>query len=405
MHLLWLDGVMPLMFKLIFSRVSVFSFSILLCFSLSVFSSESIHFKSDDIDYHFADFNGDKAVDLLLKSNHLNGQSFVVYGAHHTPVLDININAIRLDKAIPALSLNPNDVKLLAGNFTADKYSDTWVFNKAQGTALLFSGSNQGLNLTPSVTLNGRNLPFLNHLEQYDITRGDFNGDNIADIFLQAKASGKNGQPEVDHLIYLSDPKTGELQPAFTIPKQDKKWTRAFSNPILRDFNNDNRTDIFLQSNHANNKHYLFLADDSSGFDLNNPTVIKEKVNGKDWNTQDYTLTPFDVDGDGKNELVRRPKAAAKQGQIEPTLCANDYLAPLTGEFGITCHYQNRGEVNPPDNLNVPASDEDGTYEISWSTAYPLLTNDRVIYLLEENNGDGWIHSCIWGGCSTNTVN
>jgi hypothetical protein len=139
--------------------------------------------------------------------------------------------------------------------------------------------------------------------KQYQYYFGDFNGDELPDILLQAVTKNYPsklllGKIVDDQVKYLS----GQ---AITLPDQldNRRWHNKKATIVIFDHNGDGKSDVFVVI-HSRKKAYV-LNGQSTGVDF---TVI-EKTYGTNqfkWlqKSKQYLLYPGDFNGDNQHELL-----------------------------------------------------------------------------------------------------
>jgi RHS repeat-associated protein len=134
--------------------------------------------------------------------------------------------------------------------------------------------------------------------ETHEIAFGDFNADNRSDMLYIAKDAAQSSG------IVLSTSAGGTLADANqTWPSNHLgiPWHSGTYKPVIADFNNDGRDDIFLQRQSAGD-HYLLLASGLGQF-----TAIKQTLpnntGGQLWSANEHRLVAGDFNGDGKADL------------------------------------------------------------------------------------------------------
>lgn len=269
--------------------------------------------------------NLDSYSDLLLQPRKSGNQIHII-AANNTGRLG-QLNTISASWPDSTLGINwaADKSNVLTGNFSNTTKTDLFVQSKS-------SSGMQSLVLiepatgTPSLHQQwpADYLGLQWSKQTHKAYLGDFNGDGLSDIYLQAKypiilipmddliipipiepktyhsilladANGKFNLDNPDNLISWDNTHLG----------LDKAWMAENSNIIIGDYNGDGKDDIFLQGKNANSTHYLLLADSNgSGQFTTQPQSWQDGHLGQNWSSRTNKLIVNDFNNDGKADFL-----------------------------------------------------------------------------------------------------
>lgn len=264
--------------------------------------ADEITWGSENYQHHYADFNGDGLPDLLLQSHSDENYHQLILGELSEDgykVLHLKANQQLLPEFLSHHNWNTSLAKLVLGDFNGDNNDDLLVILPSENTALIYLYSELvGLDLSSAASFqyNAQTLSFLTEANQIDFFSGDFNGDKRADLI----ALSSDKQPH--YLLHASQ--SGELAIVQEIHKSANWGKNRTETVYIADYNNDGRDDVVTLPKKKNKSPYIVYAD-SQGFLDKNGTKIKEKFNGKDINTDDYSLIIYPAEDANSLDIIR----------------------------------------------------------------------------------------------------
>jgi YD repeat-containing protein len=269
---------------------------VLLC-ALNVSATEHMTWEDKQYHYLYGDFNGDKVPDLFLQSLSEQTSSLIILGQ----TIDGNTqylveNEVTLPDIVDGHLWNNTEANIAIFDHNHDGLSDIFIVIHSQKTALVVNGDENDIDFSNIAhSYSKKEFKWLKKSEKYVLYAEDFNGDNQHDLLA---VSEKNN---THYLMHASD--ANSLSVVQEI-KKSFKWAKKSDVDVkIADFNNDGKADIFAVARAKKTKHYYTYADENGL--LGETTVIKEKINNKDWNADDFSFVVTHADADEALDLVR----------------------------------------------------------------------------------------------------
>ncbi|MDT0605315.1 MULTISPECIES: VCBS repeat-containing protein, partial [Thalassotalea] len=268
----------------------------LMC-AINVSATENMTWEDKQYHYLHGDFNGDKVPDLFLQSLSEQTPSLIVFGQ----IIDENTqylveNEITLPDIVNGHLWNNLAANVVVFDHNGDGLSDIFIVNHSQKTALVINGDVNDIDFSNIAnTYTKKELKWLKKSTQYVLYTGDFNGDKQQDLLAVSEKNKTHYlmHATVENSLFVAQ----EIKKAF-------KWAKKTDVDVkIADFNDDGKADVFAVARAKNTKHYLTFADENGL--LGETTVIKEKVNNKDWNANDFSFIVTHADADETLDLVR----------------------------------------------------------------------------------------------------
>jgi len=258
------------------------------------------------------DVNGDGYYDLLIGASYYDdgeideGKVFVYLGssAGLSHEASWSYEGEQLNANLGYLNINPS------GDVNHDGYSDVLVtargFDNGRGRVLLFLGSKNGLNNSPSWVMTGDQTESM--FGNASVI-GDVNGDGFLDIGVGAWQYDNGQVDEGRAYIYYGSITGIRTQPSWIVESNISGGTWGKHIAPAGDVNGDGFSDILVGSDlYGSNKGFLFLGSS------NGPSTTP------DWSSISYgdnLNTIGDVNLDGYSDVcVGRPWASSATGGV-----------------------------------------------------------------------------------------
>lgn len=226
-----------------------------------------------------------------------------------------------------------------AGDVNGDGYSDVIIGATWRDEALVFYGSNSGLNSAPDWSVSSPD----DQLGYAVSTAGDVNNDGYDDVIIGAITYSNGQTDEGQALVYYGSASGLYPNPSWTYEFNQADTQFGYSVASAGDVNGDNYDDILVGAPYYDNGHtdeggaFLFFG---SGSGISNTPDWSVESNTTNSNLGYYVATAGDVNGDGYDDmLVGAPMD--ENGQ------ANE---------GVVSLYYGSGDVVPPTPTATPAN-------------------------------------------------
>ena len=416
--------------------------------------ANTIEWYSLDYQVTRGDFNGDELEDLLLQPLRPEGLNLISYGSlnSESKVEHLFENTQSTPIEFSEQFWHSGHQLFTTGDFNGDGFEDLLTLyrsdlskkdrrhRKVEG--YVFSGSKDGLNLKKFdfKLKNNRKLPFLDFPEDYEYHAGDFNGDGKDDLFVQFTKHIQFPDDNIDisnanHYVVLSNKKGKIKKVKQSISLAEFSWLAAQFNPIIGDFNADERDDIFVQQYTHRSTHHLLTSAQNGELLVLQPVTIADDLMGLSWNATDVTLFPYDVNEDNILDLLRisteephntntapakaedlstqsmlKSISSAKSplalvGIQASSSCNNNllssesktlsksvsFLNPISGAAAVSGCPVDLPPITPaaPSSASVPSSNTTGGFTVNWSSV--SFSPSPYYRLYQSTNGGSYL--------------
>ena len=302
--------------------------------------SQTINWQESEYQFHHGDFNGDGITDMLLIPLTMGEAPSLVMGSLALNSKYAPENQVYLSTHINDQPIYSSGVTFVVSDFTNDGYDDVLFTFSEYENAFLITGNEATLDFdNPYKFYTAKDLEWLTY--NTELLTGDFNGDKKADLLTIL--------PEDGHYFISYGESSGEFR-VTEFKKSLFKWEGTDTpNIMVSDVNGDNRDDVIMPHKKADGKPYIALSDESGSF--HKPVALKDKIQGKDWNSNDFSWILTDANNDKVNDIVRlnnAPGGINERGEIidsemgddvdDPSnFCDQRFLSVNKNDEGMTC--------------------------------------------------------------------
>lgn len=221
-----------------------------------------------------------------------------------------------------------------AGDVNADGFSDVIIGAPTDrlGYAVVFNGSDTGLNRTPSWRVNGPPVARFVYFGQHVSGAGDVNGDGFSDLIIGATGCFCNPSPSLNFYggvyLYLGSASGAGLAPSWTLISDNPGVGLGNSVASAGDFNKDGYADVIVgEPLYANKGLALLYYGSSSGLNNNSFSVAGpgkltnsnfgySVASAGDVNNDKYSDIIIGIAGDSRDSLVTKGLASVYHGKM-----------------------------------------------------------------------------------------
>ena len=285
-----------------------------------------INWGSDASEISTGDFDGDKKIDLLIRSK--SGGSHKILLADSAGKFTV-VNFVLPNNHL-GFDWSVNASNITIADFNNDNYADVFLQSKdkSKSSAIIASDSSGNLTITQQI-LAPNYLGLDWSATSHNITAGDFNGDGNADLFLQAVVTfvliPMDGLvipipiiPTEGHVLLLADSNTGQFN---TIAKQ---WQNSelsgldLDNTNYRiyaaDFDGDGSSELFLQSKNTGSNLHILKFNGTNSFTVSQ--TWSDTQLGANWSEASSNIYFGNIDTVSGIDVIVQPKNTSGQVQI-----------------------------------------------------------------------------------------
>jgi RHS repeat-associated protein len=261
-----------------------------------------------------ADFNGDAKADLFLQRA-TAGDSYLLFADDNGKISSISQT---ISNTALALNWSADQHRILAGDFNNDGKADLFfqatLPTAASGTAatnaVVFANSSGTFTAGPAQTWTDASWSaFKWSTENSNIFVGDFDGDGMKDLLVQARPKFAMIDYDVQFPVPTYPPNMngvvisqGGVTPFQPVGVQQWSrnangvdWSPLSATVVIGDFNGDGREDVLLQSRISTRDSYL-LAGNASGAPFGTGTALATNVT---WSSATFRLVAGNFNGTG----------------------------------------------------------------------------------------------------------
>ncbi len=274
---------------------------------------------AQDYDLYAGDFDGDGKTDILYIAKDPSMPSGIARSDGTGP----NIPWQSWASNFLGINWSGNQYNVIIADFNGDGKADIFLQSVGPGNSYLLLTSNTGLVVGISQTIANGAMGLKWSADQHHIVAGDFNGDHRADLFLQATSpSGTNAV-----ILSGAGGFFSSASPAQTWSDGylGFKWSTVNANVFAGDFNGDGLTDLLIQAKpnfvmidydvpfpvptYPPNMNGVVLAahTGTTPFTGLGAQAWSRMSNGVDWSPLTNNIV-IATDGSGKSEVILQAK-------------------------------------------------------------------------------------------------
>jgi RHS repeat-associated protein len=299
--------------------------------------------------------------------------------------------------------------RIVAGNFDGIGGADIFLQAvKKEGVNAVFLSNTSGHFTALKQSWPSTDMGFRWSFQHSIVHAGDFDGDGRDDLFVQTKPDIVLIDYEVPFPVPTYKPNSFGIVNAkfedglgriFREPVLHSwnrnhlqvDWSASNSNAIVGDFNNDGRTDIFLQARSAGQSNRLMVASSSGQFntaDLLVDTTLRAATGDQ------YRLHAANIDGVGGTGLYLQARTATGTNHVASTTTGSTFVvavhdpgvmgvgAPLAGRTETSFDVSQTGEAS----YSIPIFAPPGTHGMTPSVSFDY-----------SHRGGGTLLGAGWG--------
>lgn len=277
---------------------------------------------TQDYDLYAGDFNGDGKTDILYIAKDPSKVSGIALSDGTGP----NVPWQSWQSNFLGIAWYGNSYNVVVADFNGDKKADIFLQAKAPGDNYLILTGTDGHIRAISQTVGNGAMGLTWSADQHRIIAGDFNGDHRVDLFLQATSvSGVNAVVLADQNGQFT---ASSPYQTWQNNYLGLKWSTQNATVYAGDFNGDGLWDLLVQAKpvqvmigydvpfpvptYPPNMNGVVLAHAGSPiFSLSGVQTWSRKSNGVDWSGTQSALVVGDFNGDGKTDVIVQSKNGA----------------------------------------------------------------------------------------------
>jgi RHS repeat-associated protein len=273
---------------------------------------------AQEYDLYAGDFDGDGKTDILYIAKDPSMTSGIARSDGTGP----NIPWQSWASNFLGINWSGNTYNVIVADFNGDGKADIFLQSVGPGNSYLLLTSNTGLVVGISQTIANGAMGLTWSADQHHIVAGDFNGDHKADLFLQAtSSSGTNAVIFADSNGMFTSASPAQT---WTDGYLGFKWSTVNANVYAGDFNGDGLADLLIQAKpnfvmidydvpfpvptYPPNMNGVVLSQGgTTPFTAVGAQAWSRMNNGVDWSPLTNNIV-IATDGSGKSEVILQAK-------------------------------------------------------------------------------------------------
>jgi RHS repeat-associated protein len=221
---------------------AILGFGMFVLLTVSGLAHATTEWDAQDYDLYAGDFDGDGKTDILYIAKNPSMPSGIARSDGTGP----NIAWQSWASNFLGINWSGNQYNVIVADFNGDGKADIFLQSVGPGNSYLLLTSNTGLIVGISQTIANGAMGLTWSADQHHIVAGDFNGDHQADLFLQATSptgtnalvfSGSGG-------LFVSASPVQTWSDGYL----GFKWSTVNANVFAGDFNGDGLADLLIQA-------------------------------------------------------------------------------------------------------------------------------------------------------------
>jgi RHS repeat-associated protein len=273
---------------------------------------------ADEYDLYSGDFNGDGKGDILYVARDPAKISGIAISDGSAP----NITWQTWPSNYLGIPWSGNLYNVIVADFNGDAKADIFLQRATAGDSYLLLADGGGKIIGISQTIANGALGLMWSADQHKLIAGDINNDGKADLFLQATSS--SGTHAV---VLADATGTFTIAPTQTWSEGylGLNWSTQSANVFLGDFNGDHLSDLLVQAKPKwvmidyditfpvptyppNMNGVVYSQAGATPYQLVNTQTWSRMNNGVDWSPLTNTLLVGDFNGDGRTDILFQAK-------------------------------------------------------------------------------------------------
>lgn len=300
---------------------------VILMLGLSAASlAQATDWSADEYDLYSGDFNGDGKGDILYVAKDPAKISGIAISDGSAP----NITWQTWPSNFLGIPWSGNQYNVIVADFNGDGKADILLQKVSAGDHYLLLSDSGGKIVGISQTIANGALGVTWSADQHKLLAGDINNDGKADLFMQAtNASGINAVAFTDSYGTFTTSPTQSWNDGYL----GLNWSTQSANVFIGDFNGDHLADLLVQAKPKwvmidydvtfpvptyppNMNGIAYSQGGAAPYQLSGVQTWSRMNNGVDWSPLTNTLLVGDFDGDGRGDILFQAKYAGTTSYI-----------------------------------------------------------------------------------------